>query len=145
MSRREQLLSIVDEDLGRDLADYQCMLGMMAELHQHLVRRDVVQVNAINAQLSTLIVSIGRRAARRSKILVAFRLGVDGGGVLRLFDYFAPSRRAQLHEIWITLGERVRLCRQLNENNGRLLSMQGELLDRVLGRSSEHIYTPSLI
>jgi flagella synthesis protein FlgN len=145
VSKREQLLAIVDEDLGRDLADYQCMVTLMTELHQHLARRDVGRVDAINVHLSSLIVNVGQRAERRSKILVAFRLGVDGCGILRLFDCFAPARRSQLQEVWFALGECAGQCRRLNENNGRLLSMQGEILGRVLGRSNEHIYTPSLI
>lgn len=143
MSQREQLLQAIENDLRQDCSDYLGLRGLMQELYQQLLRRDSEQIDLLNQQISQLVDQVRARAARRSKILAAFKL-VPGAGVMeRLFEQFPNHRRNNLTDTWQQLGVLAGQCKRLNDRNGRLLAMHHEILNQLLGDAeSQHLYAP---
>ena len=133
MSRPEQLLQVIEQDVQQDCADYLALRGSMQELYQQLLERNCRQIDLLNEQISGLVEQLRARAGRRSKILAAFRLGTDQAGLRQLFGQYPRARGVQLQQTWQQLGQLVAQCKYLNERNGKLLAMHGDILNQLLG------------
>ncbi|MNJ21558.1 FlgN protein [compost metagenome] len=143
MSRREQLLRVIERDVGEDFQAYSRLAELMTRLHGLLLVRDCVQIDISNQQITALLDAAAVRVQRRKKVMEAFRLPVDERAMEKLFGLFEPARRSPLLRAWLSLRAQVERCRVLNERNGKLLSMQSEVLQQVLDRAPEPIYQPS--
>src|SRR5690554_5984463 len=114
LNRQQKLLAALEQDLQRDLAEYRQLLSLTEALHDALLRRDSPVVEARNQQVAALLDEVKTRAARS-------RLAVG----------------------WDELQTLVRACNWQNENNGKLLAMQHDILTQILGQSAAaDIYTP---
>lgn len=143
MNRQQKLLAALEQDLQRDLAEYRQLLSLTEALHDALLRRDSPVVEARNQQVAALLDEVKTRAARRTRILLAFSLPGDGVGMLRLIRLCDPEQRSRLAVGWDELQTLVRACNWQNENNGKLLAMQHDILTQILGQSAAaDIYTP---
>lgn len=143
MSSRARLLAALDEDLQRDQADYQRLLDLTEALHAHLLQRDAQQIERLNQDISSLSAAAAHRAARRSRILAAFSLHADADGMQRLFAGCPPAQRQRLSAGWEALGHLAQACQRQNERNGRLLAMQHDILNQLLGQSAQSsLYSP---
>jgi flagella synthesis protein FlgN len=143
VSKREQLLQVVEQDVQHDCTDYLSLRGLMQELYQQLLERNSPQIDLLNAQVASLIDQVRLRAQRRSKILKAFALGGGGEALQQLFTLFPGARGDHLRRAWEQLGQLAAQCKQLNERNGKLLAMHNDILSQLLvdGRDSP-LYTP---
>ena len=143
MSKREQLLQVIEQDVQHDCADYLSLRGLMQELYQQLLNRESQQIDLLNEQVSQLVEQVRSRAERRSKVLMAF--GLDGGAqaMQRLFGFFPESRGDHLRQVWEQLNQLVLQCKRLNERNGKLLAMHNDILNQLLddGRDAQ-LYSP---
>jgi flagella synthesis protein FlgN len=142
VTRKEQLLQVVEQDVCQDCSDYLSLRGLMQELYQQLLRRDSRQIDLLNQQILELIDQVRARAVRRSKVLGAFQLGSDGEAMRKLIAQLPPVRRAHLEQTWQQLGQLVGQCKRLNERNGKLLAMHNDILGQLLGEHDEHLYGP---
>lgn len=143
MNRREQLLCVIERDVNEDLQGYIRLAQLMTQLHGLLLERDSQQIEIANQQITALLDATMVRVQRRRKVIAAFRLNVDERAMEQLFGLFEPSRRNRLGHAWLGLRRQVERCRGLNERNGKLLAMHGDILQRVLNRTPESIYLPS--
>ncbi len=143
MSRREQLLNIVEQDAQHDCDDYLCLRALMQELYQQLLSRNCNEVDLLNAKIAGLVGRVSARAERRSKILVAFKMGAGAEAMQQLFGLFPRGRGDRLGRVWVQLNQLVIECKRLNDSNGRLLAMHNEILDQLIGggRNSD-LYAP---
>jgi flagella synthesis protein FlgN len=140
---QDRLLTALEQDLERDLSDYQQLLSVSQGLHDALLRRDSQAVDAANQQVTALLEQLGARAQRRSRILQAFSLDLDKHGMQRLIAQCEPVRGQRLGASWAALEQRVMACNQQNERNGKLLAMQQDILNQLLSQSSAaDIYSP---
>lgn len=143
MSRPERLLQVIEQDLQRDCADYLALRGLMRELYQRLLERNCRQIDLLNEQISCLVEQLRVRAGRRSKILTAFSLGAGREGLLQLFGQCPRARGEHLQQTWQQLGQLVAECKCLNERNGKLLAMHGDILNQLLSRGRHtELYAP---
>lgn len=143
MTKREQLLQVVEQDVQLDCTDYLSLRGLMQELYQQLLERNSSQIDLLNAQVSSLVDQVRLRAQRRSKILAAFALGADNTALQQLFALFPESRGDHLRRAWEQLGQLAAQCKQLNERNGKLLAMHNDILSQLLGDGRDaQLYTP---
>lgn len=142
MSRREQLLQVVEQDMQQDSIDYQRLQQLMQELYQQLLARNCQQIDLLNGQIDLLVVQLRARAQRRSKILNAVGLPSGGEAMQQLFKLFPDRQCAQLQQRWEGLAQLVGHGKQLNERNGKLIAMHHDILDQLLGEKNKtNLYT----
>lgn len=143
MSRREQLLDIVEQDTQHDCDEYLRLRGLMQELYQQLLNRNCQQIDLLNAKIASLVDQVRGRAERRSKILLAFGLGTGAEAVQQLFGLFPLGRDERLRQIWGQLNQLVVQCKHLNERNGKLLAMHNDILNQLIGEGRDSdLYAP---
>ncbi|MGY4534364.1 flagella synthesis protein FlgN [Pseudomonas sp. TE3786] len=135
--KREQLLSLIEGDIQQDCADYLRLRGLMQELYEFLLSRDMPRIDVINQQVSALVEDTRLRAERRSKALGALRLQADAAGMYRLFELYPGTRRTQLQQYWSELGQLTSQCQRLNQRNGQLLAMHNDILTQLLSQQGE--------
>ncbi|SDH84220.1 flagellar protein FlgN [Pseudomonas panipatensis] len=141
--RRARLLQLVESDIRLDRVDYVYLRGSLLDLHEQLMARDSDAIARSNQRIVELVDGLRQRAERRGKVLQAFALENDRGGMQRLLQGFPGASREALQRDWQALAGQVEECRQLNERNGRLLAMQSEILDQLLAEQAGHgVYTP---
>lgn len=141
MSRSQQLLKLIADDIQHDLQDYPALQEYLQQLHALLLKRDASGIESINAQIAGHTEAIRNRAARRSKILQAFQLSADAAGMQRLLAAYPASQRKKLQADWAQLASYTAECKHLNERNGQLLAMQHEIISQLVGKQSP-LYAP---
>lgn len=141
MSRSQQLLQLIADDIQHDLQDYPALQAQLQQLHGCLLQRDVQGIEALNDQISPRLQAIQGRALRRSKILRAFQLDPRADGMQRLLAAYPAAQRQELHAAWAQLARCTLECKQLNEQNGKLLAMQHDILSQLAGERSQ-LYSP---
>ena len=139
MSQRDRLLALVADDLREDCDGYRLLGGLMQDLYEQLLARDVPEIERLNARITAQVETLAQRAQRRSKVLAAFGLQSDSAGMQRLLAC-APGN-AELQQHWQQLGELAEACRQLNERNGKLHAMHHEILQQLIGQSRSPLYS----
>ena len=142
-AREQQLLQVVEQDLHQDCSDYLTLRGLMQELYQQLLKRDSQQIDLLNEQILPLVDQAKQRAERRSKVLIALRLGAGHSGMHKLLARYPQAQRNNLELTWQQLGQLAGQCKRLNERNGKLLAMHHEILEQLLGEpGAGQLYSP---
>lgn len=143
MSRREQLLQVIEQDVQQDCADYLALRGSMQELYQQLLERNCRQIDLLNEQITSLVEQVRARAGRRSKILAVLRLGAGYAALQQLLGHYPQARGEHLQQAWQQLGQLLAQCKYLNERNGKLLAMHNDILNQLLGDGRDpQLYAP---
>lgn len=143
MSRREQLLDVIEQDIQQDSEDYLALRKLMQDLYAQLLLRDCQQIDQLNLQINQLIEQLRARAQRRNKIITAFGIMAGHQAMQTLFSAFPAARAEQLQKQWAQLTRLVIECKELNERNGKLLSMHNDILSKLLNVGADSpLYTP---
>lgn len=144
MNRSEQLVQLAGRDIELDCADYRGLERLMQALYEQLLVRNSVQIESLNQQISVLLDFIHARAARRSKILVAFGLSASMPGVMtQLLAHCPEPSRTHFNQCWNELEQWIRQTKSLNERNGKLLAMHNDILSQIMGvAQSNQVYAP---
>lgn len=143
MNRREQLLDVIEQDIHQDSDGYQALRQLMQDLYAQLLLRDCQQIDQLNLRINQLIEELRARAQRRNKIITAFGIMAGTQAMYTLFATFPASRGEQLQKQWGQLTRLVVECKELNERNGKLLSMHNDILSKLLNVGADSpLYTP---
>ncbi|MEN0036242.1 MAG: flagellar protein FlgN [Cellvibrio sp.] len=143
MSRREQLLDVIEQDIQQDSEDYLVLRKLMQDLYAQLLLRDCQQIDQLNLQINQLIEQLRTRAQRRNKIITAFGIMAGNQAMQTLFSAFPAPRGDRLQKQWAQLTRLVVECKELNERNGKLLSMHNDILSKLLNVGADSpLYTP---
>lgn len=143
MNRREQLLDVIAQDIQQDSEGYLALRKLMQDLYAQLLLRDCQQIDQLNLQINQLIEQLRARAQRRNKIITAFGIMAGAQAMQTLLAVFPAPRGEQLQKQWAQLTHLVVECKQLNERNGKLLSMHNDILSKLLNISADSpLYTP---
>ncbi len=142
MSRREQLLQVLEHDIQQDCVDYAGLHGLMQDLYQQLLERNSAAIERSNTQINRVLEDVRARTQRRSKILSAFGLGSGAEAMNKVFSLFPENRGGALRQQWQQLAELVKQAKQLNERNGKLLAMHNDILNQLLSADRDpQVYT----
>jgi flagella synthesis protein FlgN len=142
VSRREQLLQVIEQDLQQDSIDYSGLQQLMQDLYQQLLARNCQSIDRLNEQIEALLAQLRVRAQRRSKILTAFGLRSGAEAMQQLFKLFPERQCAQLQQRWERLAQLVGQCKSQNERNGKLMAMHNDILSQLLGENNKaSLYT----
>ena len=144
MSQRDQLLKVVEQDVHDDLTGFALLHEWMGRLQVALMAREIVTITEANGHIVALMDAASARARRRSRVLEVFRLGTDTRAMDSLIGLYEPVRRGHVDHAWKTLIASVERCRDLNERNGKLLAMHGEIFQQLARQDPAQVYSPSL-
>ncbi len=142
MNQRDQLLSIIEQDVFDDVRDFALLNEHMTRLYALLLARDTVEINVVNECILPLLDAVRGRARRRSKVMGAFQLRGESQAMDTLMGYFAPERRACLETAWKDVVSSAERCLLLNERNGKVLAMQSDIVQRLLDPQAGDLYAP---
>lgn len=143
MSRREQLLDVIEQDIQQDSEGYLALRKLMQDLYSQLLLRDCQQIDQLNLHINQLIEQLRARAQRRNKIITAFGIMAGNQAMQTLFSAFPAPRSERLQKQWAQLTRLVVECKELNERNGKLLSMHNDILSKLLNVGTDSpLYAP---
>ena len=141
MSRREQLLQVIEQHIHEDCADYQALVHMLDGLYEQLMRRDCLLIEQSNQCINAKLEQLATRAAWRVKALKAFGLKANDAAMQRIFAQYPAERAERLAAAWQSLNTLAQTCKTQNERNGRLLAMHNEILSQLLvGEQTDSVY-----
>lgn len=125
-------------DIKQDTQHYDTLNMLLQQQRDAMVAYDVAKLQSINEQLLDIYQQLHGSAQRRCNTLEALKLPSDSRGVNQLLPYLPSALAQQAESWWRTLESRARICQQMNDRNGSLLTMQHEALSSLSDLSAEN-------
>ncbi|AEY02562.1 hypothetical protein GU3_14045 [Oceanimonas sp. GK1] len=132
------LLRQLWQTLQQERQGYEHLHRLLQHQARLLTGQDHQGLLSHNPQQTTLTGQLAELAARRDTLLA--ELGVASPE--QLCHKLPAPLSGQLGELWQALLQQARLCRALNDGNGRLLASQKEWLEHRLG-VTDAVYQPA--
>jgi flagella synthesis protein FlgN len=104
------------------------------------LRHDAAATAAIAGRITTLVGEI--EARRQDRVTVCSTLVGPGAGVQAILPLLPEASRMALAGAWTELEARVLECKRLNARNGRLMTDQHLIMQRVLHGDAD-TYVPA--
>ncbi|MFC3533446.1 flagellar export chaperone FlgN [Vogesella facilis] len=124
-------------DVASDRNDYRVLAQLLEQQFAAALRHDAAAIDAINQRIEPLLARLDEHRRLRPT-LAARLLGVTRGGSMDEVIALLPATpAAALAGWWAELQQAVRHCKELNARNGRLMSSQQEIMQRVLHGESD--------
>lgn len=142
MTPRECLQQLVG-GVQQDLTDYDSLHQILNEQYQLLRERDSQGLADLLKREQTLLLPLRERAARRSKLLAQLGLDASDHGMRQLLDKLPANLSEKLSPQWQQLQQRVVECKRQNEQNGKLLAIQNQVIRRMLYGEPSGDYSPA--
>lgn len=125
-------------DIKQDTQHYDTLNMLLQQQRDAMVAYDVAKLQSINEQLLDIYQQLHGSAQRRCNTLEALKLPSDSRGVNQLLPYLPSALAQQAESWWRTLESSARICQQMNDRNGSLLTMQHEALSSLSDLSAEN-------
>jgi flagella synthesis protein FlgN len=139
MTRGRALADIV-RGVGQDAQAYRELQGLLEEQHAAALRPDPARLTELAARVTGLVeVLEARRAQREATVATLVGAGARMPAILPLLP--EVSRHA-FEAAWNALEAQVLDCKRLNARNGRLMTEQHQLMQRLL-RGDADTYAPA--
>ncbi|MCL1038738.1 flagellar protein FlgN [Shewanella submarina] len=135
MAGKKELLQALIRGIRRDLADYARLQELLTAQRQLMLGRDndgLVEHNRVQDQL---VAQLAQSASQRSQLLQRIGVTADAAGVEKLLKAMPASVAGQVQTMWQRLMALGAECQAANEQNGRLLVRQQELIRDLLQQS----------
>lgn len=142
MTPRECLQQLVG-GVQQDLADYDSLYQILDEQYQLLRERNGQGLTDLLKREQTLLLPLRQRAAQRSKLLAQLGLDASDHGMRQLLDKLPANLSERLSPQWQQLQQRVVECKRQNEQNGKLLAIQNQVIRRMLYGEPSSDYSPA--
>lgn len=134
---RPELVRLL-RDMDADVLDYRRLRTLLQEQFEAAMRHQGERLQQLAGAITETVDGLeGRRAARVELVhqLAGAQAAMDAALVLLP----SPLKEAAAAR-WATLQALVRECKQSNARNGRLMTDQQAILQRVLSGGEEHTY-----
>ncbi|MEJ4043019.1 flagellar export chaperone FlgN [Erwinia sp. SLM-02] len=132
MSNATERVKALLHDLQQDTQNYQRLRVLLEQQRQALLTCSAARSEEIGDTLMAIYPLLQASSRRRATTLAGFALPADGQGLQALFSRLPAALRQRAGEWWQQLEQQARLCQQLNQRNGLLLSSQQEMLGALL-------------
>lgn len=136
----KQLLS----DLAQDVKGYQQLALQLKQQHLLLTNRDSTALLSLNQELDRLMATLSTHAKQRATSMASIGLSQDDQGMQRLFAALPAQLGQQGRQLWQQLHKLTLECQTLNNQNGRQLAHQKQLMDKLLKPEQQYSYGPAL-
>lgn len=121
--------------IGHDYANYQQLNGLLEQQREAMIACQGDTVAAINEALMACYQALSQSASQRYRCLNTLRLPADARGMQFLFSRLPQGLASQTRGQWQALQQQAQACRELNERNGLLLTMQQEIMQPLVHTS----------
>jgi flagella synthesis protein FlgN len=138
MSRGRALAAIV-RGVEQDSQAYRELRGALEEQFTAALRHDAQGLAGLATRITALVETMDMRRLERETICAT--LAGRGAGVPALLPLLPEASRQAFAGAWSALEAQVIECKRLNARNGRLMTEQQELMQRVL-RGETDTYVP---
>lgn len=144
MSQSTQWVKTILHELNEDIRLYSGLADDLKQQYGLLMNRDTQALMAHNAKMSPVMSTLNDHAEQRMRLLRQLGLSADSSGMETLLAKLPEPTRSKSLTQWQQLYELTVKCQSLNDANGRLLSQQKQMIDRLINPAQEHVYGPSL-
>ncbi|MGI2258608.1 flagellar export chaperone FlgN [Shewanella sp. GXUN23E] len=132
MADKKTLLQALIRGITQDVADYQQLQQLLASQRQLMLGRDNEALLEHNRHQDALVTRLSQSAEQRSQLLQAIGVSADGAGMDKLLRALPGAVALQVKDRWQQLLALGQSCQAANEQNGRLLVRQQELIRDLL-------------
>ena len=123
--------------LLRDLEDLTNLESLLASEKHHLISRDHKEIENSTKTKDALVKQIESRAKTKAQLLAKSGLGIKPGKVTEALEQL---NNPSLLDLWKQSVDRLKQCKELNEVNGKIISMSlsrtNKLMSIIRGQSS---------
>lgn len=132
MAGKKELLQALVRGIRQDLSDYGRLQALLAAQRQLMLGRDNAGLLEHNREQDALVTRLRETAANRSQLLTRIGVSADAAGMERLLRAMPAAAASQINSLWQQLLTKGQECEAANEQNGRLLVRQQELIQDLL-------------
>ncbi|WP_228768316.1 flagellar export chaperone FlgN [Shewanella sp. TC10] len=136
VSKREQVQGLL-RGVRLDIDGYKQLHALLVRQRELMQRRDNAGLAAHNEEQTKLCELLMERAKKRSITLVALGFTGNSKGMEDLIARLPESSQKQVLLLWRNLVKLVRESQQFNEENGKLLVSQQEVINSLLNKQPE--------
>lgn len=137
---RPGLLPQFVADMDADLQRYRSLQALLQEQFTAALRHDSAGLLALNERILALVAELDQRRDRRSALLVQLLSPQNPATLDALIERLPPATRGVVRTRSQALEQLVRDCKERNSRNGRLVTDQQAILQRVLRGKEEDTY-----
>lgn len=121
----------------QDIDGYRQLKSLLNRQRELMQRRDNQGLNEHNKLQSSLCNSLMTKASDRGQMLQDLGFAGNASGMLALIARLPKASSDQVATLWDNLLGLVRESKQINEENGKLLVAQQEVINQLLNPSNE--------
>ncbi|WP_394497958.1 flagellar export chaperone FlgN [Shewanella sp. ENK2] len=136
VSKREQVQGLL-RGIRVDIDGYKQLHGLLIRQRELMKRRDNAGLGLHNEAQTQLCEKLMERAKNRSRTLVALGFTGNSKGMEDLIARLPHASQKQVLILWRNLVDLVKESQQFNEENGKLLVSQQEVINSLLNKQPE--------
>lgn len=124
MAAIDELKSLLSEDIRQldTLAD------VLSQEEQVLSSPDITPLQDLTVQKNDILAQVRDRAKQKIRLLASMGYRPDAGEPSR---FIRASGEEGLHQLWKAADQKMRICHDLNQNNGRVVGHLQKRLNRL--------------
>ncbi|OAE08565.1 flagellar protein FlgN [Pantoea sp. OXWO6B1] len=132
MSNATQCVKQLVQDMVEDNQTYGQLKALLREQRQALIARDVAELDRLNPQIFALYEQLAHNSQQRYQLLTQLGIPASSKGLRLLFSRLPARHQAQLDPLWQSLESVATECQALNDGNGLVVSMQQDILQKLV-------------
>lgn len=137
---RPGLLPQFVADMDADLLQYRSLQALLQEQFGAALRHDSAGLLELNERILAMVAALDLRRERRSTLLAQLLAPQHPATLDALLERLPPATRGVVQTRADALEQLVRDCKERNTRNGRLVTDQQAILQRVLRGKEEDTY-----
>lgn len=134
-----QVREILSE-IQKDRKYYIKLIHLLKQQRTMIIERKVEAMEELNQNMAKIYQLLSESTKKRIAALKDMCIPPHAEGMRFLFSRLPANHHIQAKALWEDLEQRVLECKELNERNANLLTMQQEILNSILGNEPDLIY-----
>ena len=124
--------------LETDTERFRTLSSYLGSQQQAILDRNVPELERLNPLIEDLTTALGESAGRRNNLLKKYKVAANKEGIEKLFSKVQPPLKLRILKLWEALAGLHEECHTTNERNGRLLSLQQQVINKILSAGSNN-------
>ncbi|MEQ6292038.1 flagellar protein FlgN [Vogesella sp. GCM10023246] len=124
-------------DVASDRNDYRVLEQLLEQQFAAALQHDAAAVGELNQRIEVLLARLDAHRRLRPTLAAQLLGSSKAVSMEAVIDCLPGVPSAALAGWWTELQQAVRRCKELNARNGRLMSSQQEIMQRVLHGESD--------
>ncbi|AKJ41381.1 flagellar protein FlgN [Pragia fontium] len=136
---QEQVKELLSE-IQSDRKYYIKLIHLLKQQHTMIIERKTDAIDELNQHMTTIYNLLAESTRKRMATLKNLCIPPHAEGMRFLFSRLPATHHIQAKALWDDLELRVRECKELNERNAHILTMQQDIVNTILGHEPDPIY-----